>query len=255
MVKKSYNYIFSCVFEGIFTGICILIYFCMVITMVASFVITYEKHIQPYKCKVKTNMTTRLEKFFNDMVVSAGLLNNYIVGKKLPELIVKARVLFFLLFLAMGVGGMLIVFHHPKLKPPANWRHEFFKGENMFENFEFELKDRYMSYANDERRNLTNPEIFFVFGMKDKDTGRLFNPDDDGYLIYDKNFDFMAPESQIWLNTFINSSLASRRDLFLPDELVYEWNAYLAQIQQFCYQTLNLTLDQVIFFKIRCFFC
>lgn len=213
--------------------------------MVASFVITYEKYIQPYRCKVKTKMTSRLEKFFDDMVVSAGLLNNYLIGKKLPEFIVRARVILFLVFLGLGIGGMLIVFHKPKLKPPANWRHEFFKGENMFENFEFDLKDRYLSYANDERRNLTNPEIFFVFGIIDQDTGRLFNPDDDGHLIYDRRFDFLDPASQLWLNEFINKSLASRRDLFLPDELVNEWHAYLSQMQQFCYQTMNLTLEQV----------
>lgn len=107
---------------GIFTGICILIYFCMVITMVASFVITYEKYIQPYKCKVKTKLTDRLEKLFDDFVVSAGLLNNLIVGKKLPEFIVKARFMLFLIFLLFGISGLLIVFYHPKLKPPANWR-------------------------------------------------------------------------------------------------------------------------------------
>lgn len=116
----------------------------------------------------------------------------------------------------------------------------------MLENFEFDLKDKYLSYVNDERRNLTNPEIFFVFGIKGKDTGRLFNPDDDGHLVYDRRFDFLSPEAQIWLNHFINSSLASRRDLFLSDELVHEWIAYLSQMQQFCYQTMNLTFEQVL---------
>lgn len=62
----------------------------------------------------------------------------------------------------------------------------------------------------------------------------------------------MAPEAQLWLNHFINSSLASRRDLFLPDELVDEWIAYLSQIQQFCYQTMNLTLEQVFALYFKC---
>lgn len=120
----------------------------------------------------------------------------------------------------------------------------------MLEYFEFQLKDKYLSYSNDERRNLTNPEIFFVFGVKGKDTGRLFNPDDDGHLIYDKKFDFLAPESQVWLHNFINSSLASRRDLFTPDELVDEWIAYMHQMQQFCYETMNISMEQVHIFLI-----
>lgn len=85
--------------------------------------VTYEKYIQPFRCKVKTRLTSRLEKWFDDMVVSAGLINNYIIGKKLPELIVRTRVILFIIFLGLGVGGMLIVFHSPKLKPPTNWRY------------------------------------------------------------------------------------------------------------------------------------
>ena len=67
-----------------------------------------------------------------------------------------------------------------------------------------------MAYFNDEKRNLTNPEIFFVFGIMNKDTGRVFNPDDDGHLVYDYKFDFLSEESQIWLNHFISTSIASR---------------------------------------------
>lgn len=107
---------------GIFTGICILIYFCMVITMVAAFVITYEKYIQPYRCKVKTNVTTRLEKYFDDVMLTAGLLNNLIIGKKLPAFLIKARLVLFFIFFTLGVCGMLIVFYKPKLKPPTSWR-------------------------------------------------------------------------------------------------------------------------------------
>lgn len=84
-----------------------------------------------------------------------------------------------------------------------------------------------------------------MFGVLDKDTGRIFNPDDDGYLQYDKNFDFLAPQSQIWLNTFINSSIASRRDLFLVDEIVQEWTNYLYSMQQFCSNTMGLDSTQI----------
>lgn len=79
-----------------------------------------------------------------------------------------------------------------------------------------------------------------MFGVLDRDTGRVFNPDDDGYLLYDKQFDFLAPQSQIWLNKFINESLASRRDLFLADEIVEEWIQYLIQMQTFCWDIMGL---------------
>ena len=115
----------------------------------------------------------------------------------------------------------------------------------MFENFEFDLKDRFWAYVNEEKRNLTNPEIFFVFGVRDKDTGRVFNPDDDGYLKYDDAFDFLDPTSQLWLHNFINVSIASRPDLFLGAELIDEWIKYLISMQQFCYKTMNLDARKV----------
>lgn len=235
---------------GFFTGTCILVYFLMVITMVAAFVITYEKYIQPYRCKVTTNLTRNLEKWFESIMESVALLNHRIIAEKLPKLLIKFRVLWFLIFLVLGVCGMMIVFYKPKLRPPSSWRYQFFKTGNQFENFEFSVKDEFWSYVNEEKRNLTNPEIFIVFGIKDKDTGRVFNPDDDGHLVYDQNFDFLEKTSQIWLNKFINVSLAKRRDLFLVDEIVHEWNRYLIQMQQFCYETMNIP-EMDIYSKIH----
>jgi predicted RND superfamily exporter protein len=79
-----------------------------------------------------------------------------------------------------------------------------------------------------------------VFGIQDKDTGRVFNPDDDGHLVYDKSFDFLDEKSQLWLNDFINKSIASRRDLFLVDDIVSEWKTYLFQMQMICSNTLDI---------------
>ena len=212
---------------GVFTGVCILLYFLIVITMVAAFVISYEKYIQPFRCKVSTRLTKKLEQRFAAAMDALAVLNYRLISQGLPHLIIKCRLVFFAVFLLLGCVGMLAVFYKPQLKPPANWRFQFFQTGNLFENFEFHVKDQFWSYLNEEKRNLTNPEIFFVFGIIDKDNGRLFNPDDDGHLIYDKRFDFLDPSAQIWLNKFINVSIASRTDLFLASEIVEEWTRYI----------------------------
>jgi len=230
---------------GVFTGTCIIVYFTMVITMVAAFVITYEKHIQLWRCKLRPQFTNKIEEYFEKSMGFLALLNYKAVSKSLPRILIRFRFAWFGLFLTMGIIGMIAVFYYPQLKPPATWRYQFFKTGNLFEEFEFKIRDRFWSYVNEEKRNLTNPEIFFVFGIMNKDTGRVFNPDDDGFLLYDKNFDFLAPESQTWLNSFINVSLASRRDLFLVDEIVTEWTNYLKQMQQFCYKTMELDRDEI----------
>jgi hypothetical protein len=53
-------------------------------------------------------------------------------------------------------------------------------------------------------------------------------------LVYDHDFDLFSEDSQIWLNHFINTTLASRRDLFLVDEIVKEWKAFLVWMQWLC---------------------
>jgi hypothetical protein len=227
---------------GVFTGMTILIYFSMVITMVAAFVITYEKAINPFptRCKLRTKLTDKLEKAFDKLMDFISLMNYRIIRQWMPKMLIKFRLISFCVFLLLGVAGMLTVFVWPKLKPPNTWRYQFFKDGNLFENFEFNTKDRFLSYINEEKRNLTNPEIFFVFGILNIDTGRVFNPDDDGHLLYDKKFDFFAPASQLWLNDFINVSLASRPDLFQADEIVQEWRDYLFQIQLLCHSIFEI---------------
>lgn len=230
---------------GLFTGTCILVYFFMVVTMMSAFVILYEKHIQLWRCKLLPGIVNKWEALFTRVMDKISLMNYLLVARRLPKMIIKFRFVFFTMFLIFGIIGMVAVFYKPQLKPPKNWRVQFFQEGNLFENFEFELKDNFWSYVNEEKRNLTNPEIFFVFGIEGKDTGRIFNPDDDGHLVYDKNFDFMDETSQLWINHFINVSIANRSDLFLGEELVNEWNDYLRSIQQMCHKTLELDTKDI----------
>ena len=224
---------------GVFTGTCILVYFCMVITMVAAFVVSYEKHIQLWRCKIRPTCTKKIEEAFDKVMEKVSLLNYRIVNQHLPNILIRFRFFWFTLFLLLGVGGMIAVFYKPQLRPPTSWKFQFFQSGNLFENFEFQLKDRFWSYVNEEKRNLTNPDIFFVFGIEGKDTGSKFNPDDDGYLLYDKNFDFFDPKSQVWVDKFIRDYIGNRTDLFMSHDIVDEWETYLKQIQLFCHKTLE----------------
>ncbi len=107
---------------GVFTGTCILVYFTMVITMVAAFVITYEKHIQLWRCKLRPNFTNFIEESFEKVMSFLALINYKTITKSLPKLLIRFRFAWFGLFLTMGVVGMIAVFYYPQLKPPATWR-------------------------------------------------------------------------------------------------------------------------------------
>lgn len=235
---------------GFFTGSCILVKFIMVLTMVFSFVITFEKHINLWRCKLKPRFADKWERLFNRVMDKIALINYCIISKNLPKLLIRFRFVFFSIGVLLGVCGMVAVFYKPKLSPPSNWKYQFFADGNHFENFEFKMKDHFLSYVNEEKRNLTNPEVFFVFGIIGKDNGDIFNPDDDGHLVYDKHFDFLDQGSQIWLNDFINKSIASHPELFLGKQIVQEWNDYLLSIQQLCWKTLGLDAAHIFTPKI-----
>ena len=76
---------------GVFTGFCILIYFIIVITMVAAFVITYEKFIQPFSCKWQPGVMKSLENAFENVMGYFSLLNHQIISKFLPAMVIKLR--------------------------------------------------------------------------------------------------------------------------------------------------------------------
>ncbi len=221
---------------GLFTGTCILVYFFMIITMISAFVVLFEKYSNRYICELPVKLNY-IRKLIDHMMSLFTSMNAKIVGHYLPLFLIKARLVLFLILLVVGTVSMIAVFYKPQLKPPTTWRYQFFKSENMFEMFEFKLRDRFLSYVNEEKRNLTNPEIYFLFGIIDKDTGSKFNPDDDGYLIFDKQFDFFSQTSQLFLDKFITESLGTRRDLFLVDDIKTEWIDYLNYMKLFC----NLT--------------
>lgn len=223
---------------GFFTGSCIIVYFILVITVVSAFVITYEKYLQHFSSKL--TLGKKFEVIYEKLIETISQINQYLISERLPSILFKFRLVFFLTFLAIGCWGMFAVFVNPKLRPNSKWRYEFFEKGNKFENFEFALRDQFLAYVNHEQRNMTNPEIFFVFGISNEDTGRVFDPDDDGHLIFDTNFNFLNEQSQLWVNEFITKRLNESSELFLSEEIVNEWQAYLSNMKFSCAKILNL---------------
>ena len=224
---------------GFFTGSCIIVYFLLVITVISAFVITYEKYLQHFSFKF--SCSKKIDDFYEHTIETMSQINHWLVGERLPSILFKFRAVWLLVFLAIGCWGMYAVFVDPQLKPNSKWRYEFFEKGNKFENFEFGLRDQFLAYVNHEQRNMTNPEIFFVFGIRNEDTGRVFDPDDDGHLMFDPNFNFLREQSQQWVDKFISEHLNQSNDLFLSQEIVTEWHNYLSRMQLFCSKILNVS--------------
>ncbi len=63
-------------------------------------------------------------------------IRNYIFGYLIPLMIINLRYVFVLLFLLLGISGLIGVFHYPKLQVPTTQKVTFFLKDNPMEIYE-----------------------------------------------------------------------------------------------------------------------
>ncbi|CAF1203962.1 unnamed protein product, partial [Adineta ricciae] len=161
---------------GLFMGFSILFNFLMSITMIVSFVIVYEKVCEPLSARL--GLFNHFPSLFDKTLASLTRLSHVIFTVHIPRLIIKLRYILILVFFCFGIIGLIIVFYHPKLSPPKSRRYQFFQLTHPFERFEYQMRDQFLSYINEDKDNVTNPLLIFVFGIEDTDLVHPFYPED-----------------------------------------------------------------------------
>ena len=63
--------------------------------------------------------------------------------KLLPFIIVKFRYLWILLLGSLGIGGIIVIFVHPKLKLPSSDKFQVFSLSHLIEQYEFKIKNHF----------------------------------------------------------------------------------------------------------------
>lgn len=205
----------------------------MNITMIVSFVIVYEKVFEPLSSRF--GLFNHFPGIFDKILISLTRLNHAIFTVYIPRLIIKLRYFLVTIFFILGVIGLFIVFYHPKLSPPKSRRYQFFQLSHPFERFEYEMRDEFLSYMNEDRDNVTNPQLIFVFGVEDTDLVHPFNPDKTQFvnnesMVYNKKIDFYEPAVLRWFDTFLRD--LNRSDLFTGVEETYSQWLTIGQILQ-----------------------
>jgi hypothetical protein len=69
-------------------------------------------------------------------------------------------------------------------------------------------------------------KLQIIFGAMGKDNGNYLNPDDTGYLVFDKEFDFYDKATQVWLRAFCTDLLKQN---FLARDAVSRYQCYFDQ--------------------------
>lgn len=108
--------------------------------------------------------------------------------------------------------GLIGVFHYPKLKVPSAQKVGFFLKDNPMELYEFSMKSKFNGYAKEDKRAFAYPAVSFIFGIRDRDDGYIFDMNDLGKL-------YLMPvhlNRNITLEFFKQfiRHLGTRRDLF-----------------------------------------
>ena len=209
----------------------------MNVTMIVSFVIVYEKFFEPLSARL--GLFNRFPSLFDRALISLTRLNHSIFTVHIPRLIIKLRFVLIGFFFVLGVIGLVIVFYHPKLSPPKSRRYQFFQLSHPFERFEYQMRDQFLSYINEDKDNVTNPLLIFVFGVEEKDLVHPFYPDrktGKEKFIYNDKIDFYDPNVLRWFDQFLRD--LNRSELFVNVQQTYsQWLTIGRLLRGFLYSS------------------
>jgi hypothetical protein len=205
----------------------------MSVTMIVSFVIVYEKYCEPLSARL--GIFNHFPALFDKVLITLTRLSHAIFTVYIPRLIIKLRYMLIIIFFILGIIGLFIVFYYPKLTPPKSRRYQFFQLTHPFERFEYQMRDEFLSYINEDKDNITNPLLIFIFGVEDTDLVHPFNPDQEKFIdneniVYNKKIDFYDPKILRWFDTFLKD--LNRSELFSNVEETYSQWLTIGKIQK-----------------------
>ena len=131
-----------------------------------------------------------------------GKGSNFIFGKVFPWMIEKLWALWLLLFLGIGIGGMVGVFYSPKLKLPHSKEIQLFPDSQVIERWGQGLRTNFRYIIDADNKQLESISIQFVWGIKPEDNGDLYDTDAKMTLVQDKIFNLTSEDSQRWMIDF-----------------------------------------------------
>ncbi|XP_041827402.1 protein dispatched homolog 2 isoform X2 [Melanotaenia boesemani] len=126
--------------------------------------------------------------------------SNLLFLKILPCGVVKFRYIWVCWFAVLAAGGTYMACIDPGMKLPTLGSQvtQLFRSSHPFERYDAEYRHMFMfeRQRNGEDKPVT---LMLVWGVKPIDNGDHFNPNSNGSLVLDPNFNMSKPEAQVWL--------------------------------------------------------
>ena len=138
---------------------------------------------------------------------------------QLPKAITYLAPMWIVLFLLLGIAGMIVVFVAPKLVMQSDREYPIFYSTQHFELYRWQYRESFRFELEQIARERYRMNMQIVWGVNGADNGNQFNPDDPGTLKFDDTFDLYQPDSQIFLRQFCTNLL---QQSFVYDVSRYE---------------------------------
>ena len=153
--------------------------------------------------------------------------------KLLPCIVVKLRYLWLIIFLILGVCGIVIVLYYPRLKLPSSNEFQVFAQDHPFEVYDFQIKDRFW-FEKAAGINVPTMPITVVWGVIPSDHANKLEPFSVGQLDYDEDFNLATKQAQYWLLEFCQKLRASHYYQAVPG--IHMTNCFLENFRKFMEQ-------------------
>lgn len=182
---------------GIYAGIAILCKFSMMVTWFPAVCVINEKLCLPCSCDQKPS--PQKLKLLYERYVSKFV--RYFFDKFLPQVVIKFRFFWIVLFTLLTVAGLEVLLFKPGFQLPTSSDFQMFEASHPLEVYELNLKDKFRFETSPSQGSATF-HIDVFWGLEAIDNGDQLNPHDYGNLEWDGRFDILNSESQKWLMSF-----------------------------------------------------
>ncbi|XP_072164099.1 protein dispatched homolog 1-like [Diadema setosum] len=189
---------------GIYAGMVILFNYILTVLWLPPAVMIgerYFKRICITSSRLDTNKNLRIRILAAEWSRRVKGLFKGVFRVHFPKGVLKLRFLWLPLFSSLTVVSFIVIFVFPRLTLPTRGGLQLYQLSHPLETYEYVLMDEF----DFERAKSSNLPIIVVWGVVPIDNGNHWDPYDRGYLVMDKSFNLLQPDSQEWLLAFCSS--------------------------------------------------
>ena len=202
---------------GVFAALTVTANFIMMATITPAVICAIEACTPYLKCPPNALFASIGAAY---LTVAAYL--KYVFVTVIPVAVQRAWWACITVGLIVGVGALVVIFHHPGLVPPTSQDFQLFNSKNSLEKWDLHFKYRFQAAVAHNQKGFQLP-VVYMFGFKPTDVGNTLDPNDgnvtkwteppylsEASLSRDYAFDMGENKTKDWLRSFCKAIRAEK---------------------------------------------